>query len=311
MAFSLDGIRPTFGGHEKFVFRQAWLKKGVDLSNQNEQIFSSEEALVRLGVGKNMVRSIRHWCLAMNLLEPARKVGASHALRPSTIASNLLMDNGWDPYLEDIGTLWLLHWQLVSNQKRALVWFLTFSLYLESEFNKKRLTSFIAKQFDLLGVRTTVRTIEREVDCFLRTYIPARSIKGVISEDSLDCPLGELELLRYFPESGSYHFNVGPKITLPSKIFGFALMNFLPRLTQNRRTVAVEECVYQPGSPGQVFKLDENSVIDYLEGLEFSSQGTIRIQETAGLRQIYLTEEQEINWQANALQMLEQYYECK
>jgi hypothetical protein len=102
---------------------------------------------------------------------------------------------------------------------------------------------------------------------------------------------------------------VGPKITLPSAIFSYALMNFLPRLTQNRRTIAVEECVYKPGSPGQVFKLDENSVIEYLEWLEIASQGTIRIQETAGLRQIYLTNAHDINWPAEALGMLEQYYE--
>ena len=309
MNLLLDNVRPTFGGHEKFVFRQAWLKKGVDLSSQDELIFTREEALVKLGVGKNMVRSIRHWCLTIGLLEQAGKVGMAHALKPTFLASSLLRDNGWDPYLEDIGTLWLLHWQLVSNLERALVWYLTFSVYLESEFNKKRIAAFITKQFDLLGVRTTTGTVEREVDCCLRTYVPARSIKGVVSEDSFDCPLGELDLMRYFPESGSYHFNVGPKITLPGAIFGFALMNFLPFLTQNRRTVAVEECVYQPGSPGQVFKLDENSVIEYLEGLEIASQGIIRIQETAGLRQIYLRDSRGINWQTEALRMLEQYYE--
>jgi hypothetical protein len=39
----LDGVRPLFGGHEKFVFRQAWLKKGVDLTTQNELIFTRDE----------------------------------------------------------------------------------------------------------------------------------------------------------------------------------------------------------------------------------------------------------------------------
>jgi len=305
---SLDGIRPTFGGHEKFVFRQSWLKKGVDLTAKDGQIFTRDEALVKLGVGKNMVRSIRYWCLATGLLKDAGKIGATRALAPTFLAEKLLMDGGWDPYLEDVGTLWLLHWQLATNQEKALVWFLTFSVYLESEFNKKRLSAFIAKQFDLLKVRTTSGSITREVDCCLRTYVPSRTMKGGISEEGLDSPLVELDLIRFFPDSGSYHFNVGPKISLPTSIFGYALLNFLPLFAKNRRTVTVEECVYKPGSPGQIFKLDENSVMEFIEKLENKSQGLIRFQETAGIRQILLAEVGESEWQTRAAMMLEDYY---
>ena len=311
MNFSLDGIHPTFGGHEKFVFRQAWLKKGVDLATQDGLIFTSDEALVKLGVGKNMVRSIRHWCLAIGLLEKADKVKTTHSLQPTTLATSLLTDNGWDPYLEDIGTLWLLHWQLVSNLERALIWFLTFSAFLEADFNKKHLIAFITKQVEILGVRTTTGTIEREVDCCLRSYVPARIVKGVISEDSLDCPLAELDLVRYFPESGSYQFNVGPKISLPNEVFGYALLKFLPGLIHNRRTVAMEECVYHLGSPGQIFKLDENSVMEYLEWLEVNTHGSLRLHETAGLRQIYLGDNLDKEWEFKASQLLESYYERK
>jgi hypothetical protein len=66
---ALENTKPTFGGHEKFVFRHGWLKKGVDAVHQDAAIFSRDQALVTLGVGKNMVRSIRHWCLATNLVE--------------------------------------------------------------------------------------------------------------------------------------------------------------------------------------------------------------------------------------------------
>jgi hypothetical protein len=304
-----DKIRTSFGGHEKFVFRQGWLKKGVDATAQNGLVFTDEKALVKLGVGKNMVRSIRYWCLALGLLEEAGKVGMAHSLRPTKFANHLLADGGWDPYLEDVGTLWLLHWKMVSNRQRALVWYLTFSHYLEVEFNKKRLTAFIAKQFEHLGVHTTIGTIEREVDCCLRTYVTAKAIQGVISEDSLDCPLGELGLLRFFPEVGSYYFNIGPKVSLSPTIFGYALLNYLPGLTQNRRTVTVEECVYQPGSPGQAFKLDENSVVEYLEQLEMTTRGALRLQETAGLRQIYLDDDLVLNWSSQADQLLTSYYE--
>lgn len=64
-----EGIRPTFGGHEKFVFRHGWLKKRVDAVRKEPLVFTRDEALAELGVGKNMVRSIRHWCLATGLVE--------------------------------------------------------------------------------------------------------------------------------------------------------------------------------------------------------------------------------------------------
>ena len=74
MNLVLGGKRPTFGGHEKFVFRQGWLKKGVDATTEDGLIFTRDEALVKLGVGKNMVRSIRHWCLTAGLLEEVGRV---------------------------------------------------------------------------------------------------------------------------------------------------------------------------------------------------------------------------------------------
>jgi hypothetical protein len=62
-SFSLP-VQGSFSGHETFALRAAWLKKGIDGLERYPDIFSREDALVELGVGKNMVRSIRHWCLA-------------------------------------------------------------------------------------------------------------------------------------------------------------------------------------------------------------------------------------------------------
>lgn len=310
----IDGIRPTFGGHEKFVFRHGWLKKGVDATAEDRLIFTRDEALVKLGVGKNMVRSIRHWCLATGMIEETEGSGLARPLRVSSLGLMLLGENGWDPYLEDMGTLWLLHWQLVSNYVRGLVWTLTFSVYLAEEFTKRDLMKFISGQFERLEVRTTEGTIEREVDCCLLTYVPSQSKQTSNIEETLNCPLNELGLVRFTPEESVYRFNIGPKPTLSANLFGYALMTYLRRFLQNRRTIAVEECVYPVGSPGQVFKLDENSVVEYLEILENQMGGRLRIQETAGLRQIYIANAFAQNTNGNALlpdalELLKAHYE--
>lgn len=304
-----DNVKPVFGRHEKFTFRHGWLKKGVDAVKGNPTLFSSEEALVKLGVGKNMVRSIRHWCQTVGLLEEIEGSGRAQALGPSSLATKLLSPGGWDPFLEEIATMWLVHWQLFSNQERSLVWYLIFSTYLETEFTKKQLVAQLTRQLEQMNIRTTEGMIKREVDCFLSTYVTSWSKAGVLSEESLDCPLTELNLIRFLPEDSVYRFNIGPKLSLPVEIFAFGLLSYLVRIARTRRTVAVEECVYQPGSPGQAFKLDENSVTEYLELVESLTEGRIRLQETAGLRQIYIHEANDNLLVELADALLNQFYD--
>lgn len=310
MSFVNEGNKPTFGGHEKFVFRYGWLKKGVDAVAKDPTIFSDDKALVALGVGKNMVRSIRHWCLAAGLFEETHARGPGRPLQLTDFAKRLIANEGWDPYLEDTGTLWLLHWQLVSNLTRTLIWHLTFCTYYEVEFTKMQLGMFMRKQLGHRGISTTPDTVNREIDVCLHTYVTTtRKAKTEgISEETLDCPLAELDLVRFASEDNVYRFNIGPKITLPAEILGYALFMYLPRIIGNRRTVAIDECIYKDGSPGQVFKLDENSVIEYLEALEELTQGRLRLQETAGLRQLYLDHDTENWFRTSALDLLDRHY---
>lgn len=281
----------------------------MDAIGEDPLLFTRDDALVELGVGKNMVRSIRYWCLATGMIEEADGNGRTNRLQVSQLGQRLLGSNGWDPYLEDMGTLWLLHWQLATNPVRGLVWLLTFSVYLAEEFTKHNLTKFISGQFERLEIRTTQKMIEREVDCCLLTYVSSQSKLASQFEDTLNCPLNELDLIRFTPEESIYRFNIGPKNTLPVNIFGYALFTYLTYFLGNRRTIAVEDCIYPSGSPGQIFKLDENSVVEYLDVLETLANGHLRVQETAGLRQIYIHDADNEILQAQALELLRTYYE--
>ncbi|MCZ7554718.1 MAG: DUF4007 family protein [Anaerolineales bacterium] len=280
----------------------------MDLATEDPTIFTHSDALVRLGVGKNMVRSIRHWCLATGVLESPPSSGPKTALQPTPLGTLLFGREGRDPYLEDVGTLWLLHWQLVSGVY-SYVWELVFTTFLEREFTRQRLTDFVRRQFDRDGIRTTSQMVQREIDVCLRTYVPAKAKGTLSSEDGLDCPLAELSLMRSSREERIYTFMIGPKPLLPTEIFGYALLQFLAQIAQHRRAVAVDECLYRPGSPGQAFKLDENSVVAYLEALEQKTAGSIRLQETAGLRQLYLHSLALGHVSEHALDLLRSYYE--
>ena len=57
------------GRHETFTPRYGWLKKGYDAASREPDIFRAADAIEQLGVGKNMVRSIKFWCQAFKVLQ--------------------------------------------------------------------------------------------------------------------------------------------------------------------------------------------------------------------------------------------------
>ena len=61
-------VKYTFSGHESFQCRNLWLKKGYDYVNSGKS-FSTLDAMVALGVGKNMVSSIRFWLKAFCIID--------------------------------------------------------------------------------------------------------------------------------------------------------------------------------------------------------------------------------------------------
>ena len=72
---------PKFAGHETFSLRYGWPKKAVDATAADPLVFTRDEAVITLGVGKNMVRSIRHWGLMTGILEEDPR--AAEQSRPS------------------------------------------------------------------------------------------------------------------------------------------------------------------------------------------------------------------------------------
>jgi hypothetical protein len=285
-----DKALPTFSfsGHETFVFRYGWLKKAYDAVIENPQIFGDDQAIVTLGVGKNMVRSIRHWALATGVLAEEPKTRGTQ-LCTTPLADFLFGSAGHDPYLEDPNTLWLLHWNLLSNRQRCTTWFWAFYMLSANEFTRDGLMQSLIEEMRRSDVGApNENTLRRDVEVFVRCYVPARAARGVVVEDSLDCPLAELNLIEEDEGSGSvYRIRRGPKPGLNDRVFAFALADFWERVAPDRESMAFSEIAYATGGPGNGFKLDENSLIERLERLEFLTNGELSYTETAGLKQVY------------------------
>ena len=129
----------------------------------------------------------------------------------------------------------------------------------------------------------SANTIKRDIDCFMRTYTFSNK-KGEVPEDSIECPLAELGLIFSAYSKGEYEIQRGPKLTLSDKIFEFALNDYWSK--QTNQIITFEKLMYDYGSPGKVFQLDEKSMEEYLEKLENEGKNFVFNRGAGGLRQI-------------------------
>jgi hypothetical protein len=284
-------VRVSFAGHETFPLRYGWLPKAVRGVSQDREIFGREDSLVRLGVGKNMVRSIRHWGLACGMLEedPLTPNGRGRVLRATDLGRLLLDPAGWDPFLEDPATLWLVQWHLASEPSKATTWFWVFNQMSQPEFTREDLLVWLqafVKQNECS--RVSAESLKRDIDCFIRTYVPSQPTRLAPFEDSLDCPLADLGLIREFGGKGAYVLAREAQASLPDDVFVYGLVSFLRAQKTTAKTVPLETVAFAHGGPGRVFCLSEESLMARLDRLSNTTSGQISFDETAGVRQLLI-----------------------
>ena len=296
-------IDPSFSGHQTFPFRYTWLKKGVDAVKKDSNVFSSENASVTLGVGKNMVASIRHWCSVARLITTNKDQRGK--LVPTDFGTAIFDDKeGFDPYLDDPATLWLIHWQIATNRDHATAWYWAFNIFRENQFSfdpfKKQLSEWTQQQKAAMRPASE-NTLQRDIHCFIRTYCQSRHT-AVVAEETFDCPLVELNLIAELPNGNGYEFQRGVKETLPIEIVVATLLAFWDASFSEREAMPFRDLMYAPLSPGRIFRLDEDTMTLYLERLEHLTDGALRYDETADLKQVYRS------GNLNPMELLENYY---
>jgi hypothetical protein len=281
---STEGIAAHFAGHETFPLRQMWLKKTYDQAVEGvvpRSAFADEQAIAQFGVGKNMVAAIRHWALACGVIT---EQDGSYPL--TAMARAILDDEGWDPYSENPTTAWYCHWCLAGRGTRATTWYWLFNHVTASTFTRDELEAPLAEYAKSIDAnrRLSPATFSRDIETCLRGYAPRAS--GGSPEDYAEPMLGELGLI-YEERKGHFSFRRGPKATLHDGMFVFALLDFWDRSAKDLSALAFETIVYGEGSPGRVFKLDEDSVAERLFGLDDLTRGELTWTDTAGLRQVH------------------------
>lgn len=282
-----------FSGHETFPCRYTWLPKAfAEIQSSPTALRDDETAMIALGIGKNMVRSLRFWVQASGVAIGRR----NGEFETTDFGAALLGDRGADPFLEDQRTLWLLHWQIATQSAKPLfAWELLFNRWVQSEFSRTTAVEAFRKEVAARKKTLSDVTLEQHFDVFLHSYVPTSGRKGEVLEDNLDCPLVELELIRKVGERAVeldghrevvYGFHLEDKRSITTELFLYCLGDFWQKRRAQDRTLTLRDVTFAPGSPGRVFKLPEPAVRDRLERIELDSGGSFAYRESASVSQV-------------------------
>ena len=237
-----------FSGHETFACRHYWLKKGYDFVAHQKK-FTSDDAVVDLGVGKNMVISIHYWLRAFDIIDDKDDL--------TDLAPCLFSDDGWDPFLEDEATLWLLHYKL-HKKRYASIYHIIFSELRKQkpEFTRKHFFSFIANEKG----NFTERTLRDDFSVFNRTYLNDSS-KDV--EDGYSGLLSDLNLLRELKKQKDSVYNIENKkrLNIPPEIILYSILD-------NERygnSISFDNLYLDENGPGTIFALNKEGLLEQIQ----------------------------------------------
>lgn len=300
-----------FSGHETFPMRLLWPRKTYEEAVRafvagEKSDFRSESAMIRMGVGRNMLKSMEFWGKAIGILnEDGSPTVLGRELFGQTFGSHesiSVQDTdtvGLDPYSEKSASAWLFHWHVASSP-----WHSTTLWYLFNRFNRQSFTreQLLADFMDFLEREKSrgnlkqipsMKTLDGDITTLLRAYCPRTRGVGVLrkveadlknGEEVADSVFRELKLLAF--NSSRYMFSRTSHVSLNQPLFAMTVLEYWQKLRARQLTLDFNQLAYMDGSPGKVFKLDELSLGNYLSNLSDVTEGRLRWTEQNGLRHV-------------------------
>lgn len=269
--------------HESFYIREGWLTKGLRNVDKDCRVFISEEATDILGIGVSMVKSLRYWLQASGLTKEVKVEGNKREQSLTPELGGIIFQN--DPYFEDIFSLWLVHYMLVTNMDNCTSWYLFFNEINSNEFTKEDLRNEMMYALNRFNNNNTFSesSLFDDCECIIKTYIDDKK-ENKNPEDNNSSPLSELGLLS--KTTLNHGKEVIQKIK-PSmdKLDKLVVLYIILDNLNGTESISIENILMDKCNAGKVLNLDRNLLNEYLDLLK--NAGYIGINRTAGLNQVY------------------------
>lgn len=293
-------MKLQFSGHDSFICKHFWLKKGYDFLQKGKRGFNDELAVVDLGVGKNMVTAISYWLKAYGITDNSNHI---------TELGHYLFNNqnGVDPYLENFGSIWLLHYSLIKTNK-ASIYNLFFNEFRRDkiQFTKEQLSNFLIRQLksnEQNNVNTN--TVNADITVFMRNYLKAafKNKKTDIEEEFSNLFIDLQFMESYQSENAEekkvewYKVENDVRWDLPYQVVLFTILDN----SNYGNSISFKELLSGYNSPGCVFALNDEGLYNKINQIQSKYPG-ITYTESAGVREL------QFKSKPNQWDVLNEYY---
>lgn len=282
--------------NESFNIREGWMRKGMKLLPDYPDLFSREDAMQLLGVGSKMVKSIKYWLIATGLAEE-KKVKSKIELVITEEIGEVV--NQYDPYFEDLFTLYILHTNIASNLDNATVWYLFFNNYDAKTFTKEDMQNVLDNELKkILDKDVTYSDCLFRDDCGSVIKMYADDEDNNDPEDNLSSPLSALGLLvKSQTKKGTFEKTAPRYDKLDCLVILYIMLR---NKIEGKDSVSINDLLTGENSAGKLLNLTRPILNEYLDQLR--ARGYITINRTAGLDMVYFDKD------ITAKQVLIDYY---
>ena len=266
-----------YSGHDNYVCRTMWLYKVMDAVEMDPFLFTDKDAAwMHLGVGLSMVKPMLFWAKSFGLIERWQK--GDYSITPF---GQLLLE--CDPFFEDSQTLWLLHWRITTEKHFPLLaWRYVFNYWNTPEWKQSELIDAL---YNEMNGTVSLEGIKQHASVFARTYRQV-DLSAISVEEGLDNWMLEVGLLDTYGElsiqnhEATFYFDRREKSEIGDRLFLYAVNEFWETAHRHENSMDANELVYKLNSPGRVFKMEENEVMERIERLDYLTKGAITYQPT-------------------------------
>lgn len=266
-----------FRAHETFFIRKGWLYKGMKNVVHDRTVFMGDNGnpMDILGIGANMVKSMRYWLQAVGLTAEPPQGKKYQTLTPF---GEIVFEN--DQYIEEIGTLWFLHYKLAKNDVDATAWYYFFNEFSRNEFTRDDFVKQLNTYILMNGSEVSERSLDDDFNCIMSTYVPrVKSNPGKVHpENNIDCPFGELSLVDIANKKAKTYKKCVPKL---DSLHPLVVLGVIIDQAQGNREIKISAIQNDRNNAGKIFNLDIITLTNLLNKIEH--MGYIKVIRTAGL----------------------------
>jgi len=289
-----DAALPLFAQKpksEKKVMEEkpVWqVSNGIDINlMQTQRLLTEMKAENRQSYSKSQVASIMGYALkkAEGFTRPLYFMGLleNKSKRPTELAQSI---QKYDPYFEDYGTLWFLHYR-ISSQKSYIIWNRVVSVLMQrNHFTREDAAEALAEQKANYSDYSFTHHLSKEFRVIMNAYTQSE--------------FGKLNILQRNNED--VFIRTRP-VAIPDEVLYAVILYFKALYFPGEVTLEIKKLLHHENAPARLLFLNEDALREALERLRM--KGLITIESFADLDQIKFNQPQ--TW----LEALEAYYKQK